>query len=82
MADEIDTLNKYIEKLMERRLQVATTMLKDASPPDIQINTAAKSANNFVQIQAGIEAARKALGELTGKPANSLKETIPVAPIK
>ncbi|MBY5445447.1 MULTISPECIES: hypothetical protein [Rhizobium] len=81
MSSSVDILNQYISVLQERRLLVATSLLNDNSPPDLQINTAAKNANNLVQIQAGIEAARKALGELTGS-AVPFSDTVPIAPLE
>jgi hypothetical protein len=78
---DIDTFNRYIEIMQRRRLMVATSMLNDKSPDDLQIATAAKNANNLVQIQAGIEAATKAIKELTGVEDHDLNTTIPIAPI-
>lgn len=83
MSNEVSILKSYIELLEKRRLLVAASLLSDNSPDDLQINTAAKNANNFVQISAGIAAASQALANLTGQAYHhKLDSPIPIAPMK
>ncbi|UJW77674.1 hypothetical protein [Rhizobium sp. SL42] len=80
MPDEVDILKQYIAVLEERRLFVAASLLNDNSPPELQINTAAKNANSFVQINAGIVAAKNALAQITSASPETLFAPVPIAP--